>query len=237
MLEKLKGVLQKKKATKEEIIEEGISFEASKKQILEASQKRAWLVASCACVVALVLSVAVALLTPLKTVEPYVIRVSDTTGAVDIITKLNKQTIPASEALDKFFVSNYIKKREGYYYAILNDDYLEVQLFSAENVAADYRAIYTGADARDEQLKDKFEVEVQIISVVLGESAGTKTSTVRLNLLTRKTEGEKAETARQLKIVTLTYDYEPHETKEQYRLQNPLGFKVTNYRIDDEIRR
>jgi len=45
----------------------------------------AWLVAAGGWVCALVASTALALLMPLKTVQPYVIRVDNTTGIVDIV--------------------------------------------------------------------------------------------------------------------------------------------------------
>ena len=36
-------------------------------------------------------------------------------------------------------------------------------------------------------------------------------------------------------VVTLSYDYFLEAIREQDRLDNPLGFKVLNYRVDEEI--
>ncbi|OCR84607.1 virB8 family protein, partial [Campylobacter fetus] len=117
----------------------GLDFEASVRYMVEKSNSRAWLVAFCAIFVAVISILGIMLLTPLKTVEPYVIRVDNVTGMVDIITKLDVEQINQNEALDKYFVGTYVKAREGYYYELLNSDYILVQLMSSDQIAAGYR--------------------------------------------------------------------------------------------------
>ncbi|WP_103634729.1 virB8 family protein, partial [Campylobacter concisus] len=190
-----------------------------------------------ALLIAIISVIAVCLLTPLKSVEPYVIRVDNTTGMVDIITSVNKAEFTGNEALDKYFSTTYVKAREGYYYDILQSDYELVQILSYPNVASDYLRIYEGENSRDKVLKDDYEVEVDIVSVTLGNSAGAPTATIRFNQITRK-KGEKIAVSNKAKIVTLSYDYQPNTlTTEEERIKNPLGFKVSTYRVDDEIRR
>ena len=75
-----------------------------------------------------------------------------------------------SESVDKHFVSEYVKRRESYYYNLLEEDYLYVQLLSNEDIAREYRKIYQGASSRDAVLGDAFEIKAQVLSVVLGES-------------------------------------------------------------------
>ncbi|NDJ28068.1 conjugal transfer protein TraJ [Campylobacter sp. MIT 12-8780] len=214
---------------------EAIDFESSVRYLIEQSNKRAWLVAFVSIFVAILSIVAVLLLTPLKSVEPYVIRVDNTTGMVDILTTLDEEQITSIEALDKHFVSQYIKAREGYYYDMLNQDYIFVQLLSTPQIAEAYRAIYSGDNPRDAKLGNNFQVEVQILSIVLNESNGAKTATARINLKTIN-KNSKAESIA-TKVITLSYEYQTAQVNEENRLLNPLGFKVTNYRIDEEITR
>ncbi|EHD9726269.1 type IV secretion system protein [Campylobacter coli] len=183
--------------------------------------------------IAIISIIAVVLLTPLKTIEPYVIRVDNTTGMVDILTMLDEKEIKANEALDKYFISTYVKAREGYYYDLLNQDYLLTQLMSSEKVANEYRALYEGDNARDQILKNSNEVSVQILSIVLGESNGVKTATVRA-IITTKNLTSKG-TTQATKVITLSYDYILAKASEENRFLNPLGFKVLTYRIDDEV--
>ena len=214
---------------------DAVDFESSIRYLVEQSNKRAWLIAFVSVGVAILSIVAVLLLTPLKTVEPYVIRVDNTTGMVDILTILDEEQISSIEALDKHFVAQYIKAREGYYYDMLNQDYIFVQLLSTPEIAESYRQIYTGDNARDTRLGNATQVEVQIISIVLGESAGAKTATARINLKTTN-KNSKAENVA-TKVITLTYTYQTAQVDEENRLLNPLGFKVSNYRVDEEITR
>lgn len=219
---------------KEYDVNSSMLYEASIRYLVEKSNKRAWLVAFLSIFIAIISISAVALLTPLKTVEPYVIRVNDTTGMVDIITSIKNEDIIQSEALDKYFVATYVKAREGYFYDLLQQDYVRTQILSSPKVSEEYRKIYEGSDSRVERLKNKTEVKIDINSIVLGNSAGMKTATIRFNEeiidLPSKTSTKAA------KIATLSYDYAPKELiSEQERLDNPLGFKVLTYRIDAEI--
>ncbi|EAH6236843.1 type IV secretion system protein [Campylobacter upsaliensis] len=210
-----------------------LDYEASFRYLIEQSNKRAWLISFVAIFIASLSLIAVVLLTPLKTIEPYVIRVDNTTGMVDILTLLDEKEITQNEALDKYFISQYIKAREGYYYELLNQDYLLTQLMSSENVANEYRALYEGDNARDQVLKNSNEVSVQILSVVLGESNGVKTSTIRANITTKNLSSRG--TSQATKVITLSYDYTLGKASEENRLLNPLGFKVLTYRIDNEV--
>jgi len=215
------------------INKESLDFESSVAYLVQQSNKRAWLVAFVSVFIAILSIIAVLLLTPLKTVEPYVIRVDNVTGMVDIITTLTEEQITQNEALDKYFISSYVKAREGYFYEMLNNDYKFVQLLSSNEVASAYRAIYQGENAKDIKLKNNYQIEVEILSIVLNQSNGVKTSTIRANLKTKnKSQGKKN---KQTIVITLAYDYFLGELKEESRILNPLGFKVLTYRIDEEI--
>ncbi|EGH5724547.1 type IV secretion system protein, partial [Campylobacter jejuni] len=192
-----------------------IDYEASFRYLIEKSNKRAWLIAFISIFIAIISIIAVVLLTPLKTIEPYVIRVDNTTGMVDILTMLDEKEIKANEALDKYFISTYVKAREGYYYDLLNQDYLLTQLMSSEKVANEYRALYEGDNARDQILKNSNEVSVQILSIVLGESNGVKTATVRA-IITTKNLTSKG-TTQATKVITLSYDYILAKASEENR--------------------
>ena len=215
------------------IYKDSMDFETSVKYLIEESNKKAWLIAIISVFITILSIVAVLLLTPLKTVEPYVIRVDNTTGMVDILTLLDEEQITQNEALDKHFIGQYIKASEGYYFDMLNQDYVFTQLLSSPEVAESYRAIYSGENARDSRLGNFTKVEVNILSIVLGESNGVKTATARINL--KNTNKNSHEQSVSTKVITLSYEYLLGAMNEENRLLNPLGFKVLNYRVDEEI--
>lgn len=215
-----------------------ISYEASIRYLVEKSNRRAWLIAFLSIFISIISVVAVVFLTPLKSVEPYVIRVDNTTGMVDIITSVNQtEFISDNEALDKYFTTSYVKIREGYFYNILQNDYTTVQIWSSPEVSSDYLKIYEGDNSRVDILKNRTEIDVEINSVTLGNSNGMKMATIRFNQIYKDAKSRTI-TNKKAKIVTLAYDYSPQSLMtENERLINPLGFKVLTYRVDDEVER
>lgn len=225
----------KKVFSKDDI--EAMSYNSNVRYLIEVSNKRAWLVSFIFGFIAIMSIIALFLLTPLKQSVPYVIRVDNVTGMVDIISTLKDQTVVSknSEALDKYFTVNYVKLREQYYWDILEQDYYTVQVFSSNRISAEYQNIYAGANSRVKNLQNSVEVEIQIISVVLTNSAGANVATIRFNEIVKDLQSK---TSKQTtKVATLTYEYVKELTTEKERVMNPLGFKVNTYRIDSEIAR
>jgi type IV secretion system protein VirB8 len=219
-----------------EISKEALDFEQSVAYMVTVSNKRAWTVAFVSMAAALFLIIILLLLVPLKTVEPYVIRYDSTTGHTDIATMLTEQNLRVDEAVSKYFVSQYVKLRESYYFETLQQDYDLVQLFGSVSVNDEYRMIYSGANSRDVRLGNNAVEKTEIISVVLGQSSGINTATIRIKILRYDKKDMKLKPRERNKIVTLSYEYAPGKSmKEIYRLNNPLGFRVLTYRIDDEV--
>lgn len=213
---------------------QAMDFETSLSYIAKKSTRNAWILAFISVFISAVAVVAVCFLTPLKSVEPYIIKVDQTTGLVDIVTKMDEKDITTTEAIDKHFISQYVKAREGYYFDMLQHDYVFVQLLSMPEVSKDYMALYQGENARDVKLNNSYVVEPNILSVVLGDSAGVKIATIRTKLkIIDKAHG--GATVEKTIVVSLSYDYFTSAIREADRLNNPLGFKVLNYRVDEEI--
>ncbi len=212
-----------------------LSYEASIRYLVEKSNKRAWTVAWIAIFIAILMGGLIAFMLPLKKVEPYVIAIDKTTGMTELKTAVDKETLQPVEAMDKYFASSYVDKRESYYYDFLSKDYIYVQLLSSPTVAKEYRAIYEGNNARDKILGNHYKVIGKVLSVVLGNSAGTKTATIRIKLTKKDLRTGNVERST-VKVVTLSYDYFPEQLEtEEERLLNPLGFKVLTYRVDNEV--
>ncbi|MDR1007484.1 MAG: type IV secretion system protein [Campylobacteraceae bacterium] len=222
--------------TPQELNKDALDFEQSIAYMVAVSNRRAWTVAFVSIAVTLFLIIILFLLVPLKTVVPYVIRYDSTTGYTDIMTVMTEQNLHVDEAVSKYFVSQYVKLRESYYFETLQQDYDLVQLFGAQPVNDEYRMIYNGANSRDTRLGGNTMEKTEIISVVLGQSSGINTATVRIKILRYDKKDMKIRPKERNKVVTLSYEYAPNKTmKEVYRLNNPLGFRVLTYRIDDEV--
>lgn len=213
---------------------ESLNYETTRKDLIEKSNKRAWIVAGISLFITCLLAIAIILMLPLKTIELRVVKV-DNNGFVDVITELNSKTITTSEAVDKHFVQKYVKVREQYYYNTISKDYEETQMLSNNLVQSEYLSFMNNKkDGRIETYANKKEMDVNIISIVLGDSNGTKTATVRAELIEKDLQSKTTTTY--IKVFSMTYEYLPQiKQNESSRLNNPLGFLITFYKSDNEI--
>ena len=79
------------------------------------SKRLAWMVAGVASGLAITGVAAIAMLTPLKTVAPYVITVDKATGASEITSPMSgDRQITYNEAVAKYFLADYVRNREGW---------------------------------------------------------------------------------------------------------------------------
>jgi type IV secretion system protein VirB8 len=197
---------------------------------VKRSERRAWIFASVGMATALAAVIALALLTPLKTVEPFVVRVDKNTGATDIVTRLTDQKESYNEAIDKYFLARYVVYRNSYSNAMAYPDYEAVTIMSAPQVANAYfeeikpnnphspTAVY-GKDG---------QVDVSVNAVAF---LGKGVAQVRF---TRTEHLPNAQDQTTRWIATITYRYLNPPTTEKARLVDPIGFQVSDYRLDPE---
>lgn len=192
------------------------------------SEQRAWMVAAGGMVTGLVACVAVALLTPLKTVEPFVVRVDKNTGATDIVTHIDEQTVTFNEAIDKYFLARYVNYREEYSTAMAFPDYEAVSLMSARNVADAYIAKIKPDNPQSptKVYGNDGTVEVAVNSIAF---LGKGVAQVRFSRLERFPNAAPRETGW---IATITYRYMKTAADAKALLVNPVGFQVDDYRLD-----
>ena len=222
----------------QDILDQNRDLEAKNQENLEKSEARAWKVARVSWLISLILGALIVSILPLREVVPFLIR-DNGTGIPDVITRLDVETLTTDDAMDKHFISQYIKTREGYYFNTLQQEYELTQMMSSDEVAKDYRSIYKGKNARDQKLGSSNTVKPEIISIVLSkkevgaDGQASNIATARVRLIQRNlSTGE--ETAKNI-VVSLTYEYLPVKNMvEGFRMDNPLGFIVTHYRVDNE---
>ncbi len=221
----------------QDILDQNRDLEAKNQENIEKSEARAWKVAKVSWVISLILGAVIVSILPLREVVPFLIR-DNSTGIPDVITRLDVETLTTDDAMDKHFISQYIKTREGYYASTLQHDYELTQMMSTDEVAREYRSIYEGKNSRDTQLGYNNTVKPEIISIVLskkenGDGLVNNIATVRMRTVQRNVStGE--EITKNI-VVSLTYEYLPVKNMiEGFRMDNPLGFIVTHYRVDNE---
>lgn len=239
---------KEKVATKQQLekkyFDESNEWEKDKAARTSKSEKRAWVVAGVLGVIAVLAVGAVTALAPLKTVEPFVIRVDNNNGHVDVISTLAKSsgTIKesAQEVLDKYWLGQYITHREGYLWDTREYNRRVIGLLSDTSIQQQY-ATYTNPKSNPTApvtiYGDSVEVTTSIksisfISKDIKVNDEYRSSALVRYITTVKKAGVKDFVSHW--AATITYTYRSASMKSEDRLINPLGFQVTAYRNDAE---
>lgn len=206
-------------------------FEKSEIERVRKNSKIAWRI-TCACLLIMGLSIgAIAGLTPLKTVTPFVIRVDNNTGATDIVTQLKTSEKSYGEVINKYWLAQYVGYRESYDWQTVQSTYNATNLLSAPPVQGEFAKLYNKNPAAPHLvLKDQFKVIVKVNAIsFVGEMAQVRFEKHLIPLTNGVTKP-----APQKMIATVAFEYQNKPLQETDRLINPLGFQVTSYRVDPE---
>ena len=182
-------------------------------------------------VIALVAVTAVLGLTPLKEVRPYVVMVDSTTGEAEKIVEVRPVGLGEEEAVRQAELVRYVVDRETYDVADNAERIPDVLSRSADQAEDALRALWTpAAEAYPPNLHGhETLLRVVVLSVTLLDE---DTAQVRFRK-TREAKGEKP-ISRDF-VATLGFEFRPRvERRLEAVWANPLGFTVTNYRIDAE---
>lgn len=214
------------------------AWEVDRVEVLERSERRAWRIASAGMALGLIGIAAVFAQGPLRRVVEIPIVVDRVTGEATVQQRLDVETIPPMEALDKHNLATFVRAREGYSWMFLQRDFDQVARMAVPSVFAAYNRQFEGDGALQKKIAGSEDWHINVIGVRLaasgrpgnrGEATVTYEKVVRLvdrNLPEVKTRH----------VASVVFQYQPKVfAKEQDRLENPFGFVVTAYRSDPEI--
>lgn len=223
----------KKKGSKQmaiDFIQQANQFEKSQIDAIKRNNKTAWRITAVSLLLAVLSVIAVMLLTPLKTVTPYVIRVDNNTGATDIVTVIQQSETSYGEATDRYWLSQYIKMRESYDWWTVQSTYDASMLLSSSVLQNEIAAFFESEAAPYKVFKDKYRVDIKILSISwVGDTAQIRFEKQVKPLI----QGQKAPVVQRY-IATIGYRYVNTAQAEKDRLVNPLGLQVMSYRVDPE---
>lgn len=202
------------------------------------------LIAIVALATAAIAALVVMRLAPLKSVEPYLLEIDEKTGVTQRVNPLSRADYAASEAVDRYFTSTYIRLRESYNISILRYNYNIVRLMSASQIFRDFSAYVNPAneDGFVHRLGGQGQREVKIRSMVYivnPADKGKRLDPTRSKVLQAKVttiETVPNTPTRELRwVITVTFEYANLSLNEEDQLLNPIGYTVTSYQIHPEI--
>lgn len=215
----------------EAYLKEARSWETDRIQSIEKSSKFAWRVATGACVAATAMALSIAMLVPLHKTEPYVIRVDNSTGIVDVAQGMKDEKTNYDEAINKYFTQWYIRYREGYSSELAQDYYRYVGMLSTVQEQKKYFASFNPKNPSSPlNVYGKLatvKVRVKSVSFIQPEIA-----LVRYVKDVYRENTDVPESTHW--AATITFKYLDAPLNENERSINPLGFQVVEYRNDPD---
>ena len=228
----------------EDAVSKSVNFEVTIADLARRSERRAWLVAWSAILMALILAGGYFYFLPLKEKVPYLVMADAYTGTSTIARltgNFGDQGIAASEAINKSNVAHFVMARESYDNSQIGQrDWNTVHAMAEPQVTAGYAHLYASTNPNNPiTLFGKAKtIRVKILSLQLHGSQDTtakiKTATVRFQRSLYDKASGSAEPM-DSKIATLEFVYKSNlKMDDGNRILNPLGFQVTGYRVDND---
>jgi type IV secretion system protein VirB8 len=224
-------------------VSRAVNYELTIADLARRSERRAWWVALSAIGMSLILAGGYFYMLPLKQKVPYLVMADAYTGTSTVarLTEdLTHRRISTSEAINRSNVAHFVMARESYDLSLLNlGDWTTVQTMASPGVKADYTRLYSSLNPDGPYKtygKDK-AIRIKLLSIVLiggGQGRTPSGATVRFQ---RSLYDKQSGVTQPLdsKIATLEFTYKANlEMDDRNRIENPLGFWVTSYRVDND---
>lgn len=213
-------------------------WELDRALALETSERRAWRVAAAGMTLGLIGIAAVLVQGPLRRVVEVPIVVDRVTGEATVQQRLDVETIPPLEALDKHNLATFVRAREGYSWMFLQRDFDQVSRMAVPAVFASYNRQFEGDGALQKRIAASEDWRIVIVGVRLaanGRSGNEGEATVTYDKVVHLVERNLPDTTTR-HVASVVFRYEPKVlARERDRIENPFGFVVTAYRSDPEI--
>ena len=175
--------------------------------------------------------IAIALLAPLKTVDPFVIQVDQKSGITQTVDPLSVKELTANEAVNDFFLVQYIRSRETYSVTDLARNYNIVRVMSDPDRV--YPDFVRQADPNNPRSNAARLGSSGLRTVKFKSITYLNPQLIQARLLIE--EKQEANVVQYHKIALVAFEYIKLSLTNEERYINPLGFRVTDYRLDEDI--
>ncbi len=223
-------------AALEAYLNEAASWDADRATQRERSTRIAWRIAALATALWVLSMVTLLMLMPLRRVEPFVIRVDNTTGIVDVVPVFAGKT-SMQEVVTRYLLDHYVTVCERFNFATAESDYEECGAFhsAARNQAWFSQWDRTNPASPLNVYKDGTSVRAQVGAVSFFTRANGLADLAQVRYTKAQRAGSGAADQITHWIATIQYAYADASKDPRVRRWNPLGFKVLEFRAEPEV--
>jgi type IV secretion system protein VirB8 len=223
-------------STIQEYFREAESWDTDRAAQLRRGARTAWWVAGAGWLCAVSSALALAMLMPLKRVDPFVVRVDNSTGIVDVVPVYAGRASP-EEAVTRYFLTHYLTVCERFNFATAESDYEECGAFHSAQRNQAWYALWTATNPASplNVHKDGSTVRVQVNSVSFFTRSSGLTDLAQVRYLKAARQGAGGEESITHWVATIQYAYADPAKDPKTRRWNPLGFKIVDFRSEPEV--
>ena len=220
----------------EHYFREAESWDADRIEQCRRNLTLAGWVAGAGWICALACATALILLMPLKRVEPFVVRVDNATGIVDVVPAYDGRATP-QEAVTRYFLTHYVMVCERFNFATAESDYEECGAFHSPARNQVWYAQWTSTNPASplNVHKDGSTVRAQVTSVSFFTRASGVVDLAQVRYLKVLRQGSGSEEVFTHWVATIQYAYAEPAKDPKTRRWNPLGFKVVEFKTEPEV--
>jgi type IV secretion system protein VirB8 len=220
----------------EAYFQEAASWDADRTRQLAARTRMAWITAAGGWICAVSSAGALLALMPLKSVEPFVIRVDNATGIVDVVPAYTGHA-PLDETVTRYFLTHYVSVCERFNFSTAESDYEECGAFHSAQRNQSWYALWNPNNPASplNVHKDGSSVRVQVESVSFFRRATGVSDLAQVRYLKAERQGSGAHEQVTHWIATIQYAYAAPSKDPKVRRWNPLGFKVVELTAEPEV--
>jgi type IV secretion system protein VirB8 len=215
---------------------EAEAWDADRAAQFRRSARVAWWVAGGGWLCAVSSAMALAFLMPLKRVDPFVVRVDNSTGIVDVVPVFAGVSTP-DEAVTRYFLTHYLNVCERFNFVTAESDYEECGAFHSAQRNQAWYALWTASNPGSplNVHKDGGSVRVQVNSVSFFTKESGLSDLAQVRYLKAVRAGAGGEESFSHWIATIQYAYVEPAKDPKTRRWNPLGFKIIDFRTEPEV--
>ncbi|PAV06570.1 hypothetical protein CBG25_05560 [Arsenophonus sp. ENCA] len=222
------------KQTEKRIFAAVKAFEHDRSTEFKKSLKTTRLLLGGASLLCVLLGVAIACLAPLKRVEPFLLRVDNASGYVDVVKPFTTETVMYDEIISRFFLSRFVSNREAYDWFTIQNMSDNVELMASNAVFSEYNNMITGDFSPLKKLKKANRILVRVKSVTFLDE-----NTAQVRFVKAITDNDGKPTTGYVPtswIATIKFIYNGKKIKTELQRQiNPFGLEVLSYQVDPEV--
>jgi type IV secretion system protein VirB8 len=197
----------------------------------------AWWVAGAGWVCAVTGGLSLLLLMPLKRVEPFVIRVDNSTGVVDVVP-VYAGTTNMDQAVSRYFLTHYITICERFNFTTAESDYQECGAFHGAHRNQEWSALWSRNNPSSplNLHKDGSTVRSEVESVSFFQRGNGLTDLAQVRYVKAERAGSDSAARMTHWIATVQYAYTAPSNDPVVRRWNPLGFRIMELISEPEVR-